>query len=417
MFSLVKYLWNKITNIGIYPQLTDWNKKRIRLLNGICVIPISMLFIYTLIYTRSDTRPLFWESFQGVFMYAIPVVLNYYRKYNAAPFFFIIYNALLYSFIAIAHGNGYASEYYLVPSGICTLLFFKDSRIIIGLFLFNAACFLLSKYSFSVMQPFLHLPDYINTQYFNYALVFISLLLIVLDFKSENQKQEKLLFLKNKNLDNEREKSDNLLLNILPFETAKELKRTGTARTRYFEMVTVMFTDFKNFTNFSEKLSPQQLVAEINNCFSAFDTIMDRHGIEKIKTIGDSYMCAGGLPQKNKTHAFDVVQAGIEIQQFMATYKKQKQSIGKPYFELRIGINTGPVVAGVVGTKKFAYDIWGDTVNIASRMESSGEVDKVNISGTTYELVKDKFNCISRGKIEAKNKGYIDMYFVERNQH
>jgi adenylate cyclase len=209
-----------------------------------------------------------------------------------------------------------------------------------------------------------------------------------------------------------KQKSDDLLLNILPSEVAEELKQKGHAEARDFEMATVMFTDFKDFTKISEKMSPSELVKEIDYCFSAFDNIIQRFGIEKIKTIGDSYMCAGGIPVANKTHAEDTVKAALEIRDFMANHNKEKITKGELPFEIRIGINTGPVVAGIVGVKKFAYDIWGDTVNLASRMESSGEAGKVNISGSTYELVKDKFTCTHRGKIETKNKGEVDMYFV-----
>ncbi len=215
----------------------------------------------------------------------------------------------------------------------------------------------------------------------------------------------------------EMEVSDKLLLNILPAEVAIELKEKGYADAKHFDEVTVMFTDFKGFTQIAEKLSAVELVAEIDNCFKAFDEITSRYNIEKIKTIGDAYMCAGGLPVTNKTNAVDVVNAAIEIRNFIS----QRQSeTNKPKFEIRIGVHSGPVVAGIVGVRKFAYDIWGDTVNIAARMESSGEAGKVNISGSTYELVKDltegkpsKFKFEYRGKVLAKNKGEIDMYFVE----
>ncbi|MFI5220565.1 MAG: adenylate/guanylate cyclase domain-containing protein, partial [Bacteroidia bacterium] len=220
-------------------------------------------------------------------------------------------------------------------------------------------------------------------------------------------------FTQRNRISKEKKRSDELLLNILPEETAEELKATGTAKAKSFDLVSVLFTDFKNFTQASEKLSPEELVEEINHCYSEFDRIITKYGVEKIKTIGDAYMCAGGLPVTNRTHPVDVVKAGLEMQQFIAKNKKEREEKGLPFFELRLGIHTGPVVAGIVGIKKFAYDIWGDTVNTASRMESSGEIGKVNISGATYELVKDKFNCIHRGKIKAKNKGEIDMYFVE----
>lgn len=222
-----------------------------------------------------------------------------------------------------------------------------------------------------------------------------------------------IVFRQRNRISKEKKRSDELLLNILPAETAEELKKTGSAIAKEFPSVTVLFTDFKNFTSLSEQLTPQELVNEINFCFSAFDKIISGYKIEKIKTIGDAYMCAGGLPVANTTHAADVVRAAIEIRNFMRTEKAKRDAAGKPFFEIRIGCNTGTVVAGIVGIKKYAYDIWGDTVNIAARMESSGETGKINISGSTHDLVKDKFRCEYRGKVEAKNKGMIDMYFVE----
>lgn len=211
----------------------------------------------------------------------------------------------------------------------------------------------------------------------------------------------------------EKQRSEELLLNILPEEVADELKKKGSAEAQQIDEVTVLFTDFKGFTQLAEKLTPKELVAEINECFSAFDYIVEKYNVEKIKTIGDAYMAAGGLPTANNTHAKDVIYAALEIQLFMENFKAKKIAANELFFEIRIGIHTGPVVAGIVGVKKFAYDIWGDTVNTASRMESSGEVGKVNISGATFDLVKDLFKCEYRGKIKAKGKGEIDMYFVQ----
>jgi class 3 adenylate cyclase len=210
----------------------------------------------------------------------------------------------------------------------------------------------------------------------------------------------------------EKKRSDRLLLNILPEETAEELKATGTAEAKSYEMVTVMFTDFKDFTKAAEWMTAQELVSEINFLFSEFDKIISKHKIEKIKTIGDSYMCAGGLPVPNKTNAADVVNAALEIQRFMNRLSEERRSENKHFFEIRIGIHTGPVVAGIVGLKKFAYDIWGDTVNLAARMESGCEEGLVNISGATYDEIKDQFVCTYRGKIKVKNKGEVDMYYV-----
>jgi class 3 adenylate cyclase len=225
--------------------------------------------------------------------------------------------------------------------------------------------------------------------------------------------QNEVISKQNQEIEKEKRRSDELLLNILPEKIAVELKEKGTTDAQLIDEATVLFTDFKDFSKLSERLSPKDLVAEINECFSAFDLIMQQYGVEKIKTIGDAYMAAGGIPLPNKSHAEDVVSAALAIQDFMKKHKEEKQAAGAFYFEIRIGVHTGPLVAGIVGVKKFAYDIWGDTVNTASRMESSGETGKVNISGSTYELVKSRFHCSYRGKIEAKGKGAIDMYFVE----
>lgn len=212
----------------------------------------------------------------------------------------------------------------------------------------------------------------------------------------------------------EKKRSEELLLNILPAETAKEILETGTAKAKRFEDVTVLFTDFKNFTLLSEQLSPEELVKEINYCYSRFDEIVSKYNIEKIKTIGDSYMCAAGLPVARATQTHDAVAAALEIRDFMLQEQFERAAKGKLFFEIRIGLNTGPVVAGIVGTKKFAYDIWGSTVNIASRMEHSCDPGKINVSGNTFEKIKQQFDCTHRGKIQAKNSGQIDMYYVER---
>ncbi len=210
----------------------------------------------------------------------------------------------------------------------------------------------------------------------------------------------------------EKERSDNLLLNILPEETAQELKQEGKVKARKYEAVTVLFSDFKGFTSYSENLSPEALVETVDFYFSRFDAIVKKHGLEKIKTIGDAYMCAGGLRDDNEDHAMRMVLAATEIVEFVEQTKNDI-SAAQMTFDIRIGINTGPVVAGVVGTDKFAYDIWGDTVNVASRMESNSEPGKINISENTYELVKDEFRCTYRGEIEAKNRGGLKMYFVD----
>jgi len=221
------------------------------------------------------------------------------------------------------------------------------------------------------------------------------------------------VFVQRMRIAREKKISEDLLLNILPRETAEELKHTGKARVRNYDSVSVLFTDFKNFTGISASMSAEDLVAEINYCFSAFDKIISGYSVEKIKTIGDSYMCAAGLPSPSETHAYDLVCVALEIRDFMLKYRREQQERGRDTFEIRIGVHTGQVVSGIVGTKKFQYDLWGDTVNIASRMESSCDPGKVNISESTYQRVQHLFKCESRGMVEAKNRGMIKMYFVE----
>ncbi|HEY9177073.1 MAG TPA: adenylate/guanylate cyclase domain-containing protein [Flavipsychrobacter sp.] len=213
----------------------------------------------------------------------------------------------------------------------------------------------------------------------------------------------------NKLIEKEKEKSERLLHNILPEEVAAELKSRGTTTAQQFDNVTVLFTDFVNFTTAGERMGSQALVEELHSCFKVFDDIMERHGIEKIKTIGDAYLAVCGLPTANERHAEKTVQAAQEIKTFML---QRREQLGDKTFEIRIGVHSGEVVAGIVGVKKFAYDIWGDTVNTAARMEQNSEAGKINISQTTYKLVQDKFTCIYRGELEAKNKGMLKMYFV-----
>ncbi|HEU5166172.1 MAG TPA: adenylate/guanylate cyclase domain-containing protein [Chitinophagaceae bacterium] len=214
-------------------------------------------------------------------------------------------------------------------------------------------------------------------------------------------------------LDKQKNEIEGLLLNILPKEVAGELQRTGHATPKHYESVSVMFTDFKSFTVIADNMTPKDLVEELDACFNAFDAIIEKYNLEKIKTIGDSYMCAGGIPKTDETHVLKIVKAGLEIQQYVSEHNQRRQEKDLEPWNIRIGIHVGPVVAGVVGKKKYAYDIWGSTVNIASRMESNGEPGKVNISSATYEVIKDYYECRHRGKISAKNIGEIDMYFIE----
>lgn len=212
-------------------------------------------------------------------------------------------------------------------------------------------------------------------------------------------------------IEKEKNRADHLLKNILPEGTAKELMDFGKVKSKKFETVSVLFADFKGFTLHAEHLSPEDLVKSVDFYFSKFDDIIEKYGIEKIKTLGDCYMCACGLPYPLEKHAQKLILAAKDFLDFVASAKEINPE-NTTRFDLRVGISSGTVVAGVVGKKKFAYDIWGDTVNIAARMESSSEIDKINISEDTFQLVKSDFNCTYRGEILVKNKGLMKMYFV-----
>lgn len=228
--------------------------------------------------------------------------------------------------------------------------------------------------------------------------------------EKQNEILEGLVQERTKDLRLEKEESERLLHNILPEKIAEELKQKGKTTPLRHNEATILFTDFKGFTATSATISPQDLVNELNEIFKEFDFIMEKYSIEKIKTIGDAYMAVCGIPKESNTHAMQCVLAAFN----MISFLEKRKETAKIKWEMRVGIHSGPLVAGVVGTKKFTYDVWGDTVNTASRMESNGSPGRINVSASTYQLVKDFFDCEYRGKLAAKGKGEIDMYFIQQ---
>lgn len=235
---------------------------------------------------------------------------------------------------------------------------------------------------------------------------------INLNFAHRQYMLEQIINKRTEDLIIEKEKSEALLANVLPKNTASEIMAKGKATKIKYNFVTVLFSDIQGFTKIAEEMNPEVLIDELDKFFFYFDSVVEKYGIEKIKTIGDAYMCAGGIPEKNRTNPVEVILAALEMKAYMTRLKETSELQGMKYWDIRIGIHTGTVVAGVVGQKKLSYDIWGDTVNTASRMESSGEAGKINISGTTYEFVKEFFHCEYRGKMPVKYKGELEMYFV-----
>jgi len=229
-----------------------------------------------------------------------------------------------------------------------------------------------------------------------------------------DKKNDQLLKNKNQSLLEEKKRSEDLLTNMLPAEIVRQLKTKGAAKARKYDAVSVLFSDFKGFSTIAETLSPEELVNELNHCFTVFDRITEKYRLQKIKTIGDAYMCVGGLYTRGGNHVQRMVFAALEIQQFLVDRKKKRTAKKLFAFEARIGIHTGPIVAGVIGRKKIAFDVWGNTVNVAQQMEHHGEAGKINISGETFELVKERFSCLNSRKITAKNQQEYEMYFVEK---
>jgi class 3 adenylate cyclase/ActR/RegA family two-component response regulator len=235
---------------------------------------------------------------------------------------------------------------------------------------------------------------------------------LLFDLKEANEQLEEKVQLRTSELQQEKEKSERLLLNILPDEIAEELKQHGKVKPRRYDNVSIIFLDFVEFTRIAERMPPEALIEELDYYFQAIDTIFSKHGIEKIKTIGDAYLAVGGLPVPDAQHALHTVEGALEILDFINTEKEKRRVAGETAFDIRIGIHSGSVIAGVVGNTKFAFDIWGDDVNIAARLESNGEKGRINVSESTYQLTKDHFRYEHRGKVSAKYKGEIEMYYL-----
>ncbi len=266
-----------------------------------------------------------------------------------------------------------------------------------------------------IVEPPFYLTTFAYIAYSGILLIVLVLLfrLQVHRHKMKQAKLESVIQERTEELMNEKQKTETLLANLLPKDTADEIMSKGKATKQKYNFVTVLFSDIQGFTRIAEEINPEVLIDELDRFFFHFDSVVEKYNIEKIKTIGDAYMCAGGIPRRNRTNPMEVVLAALEMQEYMTHLKKEQVARGIKFWDIRIGIHTGTVIAGVVGHKKLSYDIWGDTVNTASRMESSGIPGKINISGITYEYVKDFFICEYRGKMPVKYKGDLDMYFVK----
>ncbi len=334
--------------------------------------------------------------------YLMARLQNYYRHLYW-PFLLVTISFLITNFIFDAGTQG-GAHYYLITLMLLVVILSPSNLII---WLSSLVClgvtlllFCLEfqypewiKYYSNTQEHFINVtPTFLFMQIFNGVLVLIL----------------------RTHFNEEKDKSERLLLNILPEVIAEELKMNEYVKPTYYESATTLFTDFVGFTKFSENMTPQELVETLDEYFVFFDSFALKNSLEKIKIIGDSYMAVGGLPQKNNTHFIDAVLAALEIRKFVSDKKMNYARKDLDIWDLRIGIHTGPVVAGVIGKQKFAYDVWGDTVNVASRMEATSEAGKINISSDLYNKIKDYFLCTHRGELAIKNRGKVDMYYLER---
>lgn len=376
-----------------------------RLLNTLSLLngALNLIGTGTLVLWQTPTSMLALHFITGILFLACYYFSRFRGVYRQLYWPFVVITAVFLFLNSLENAGfaGGAHYYFLVAFVIAVILSTSWQRTIAAAIFFTLVVSVLGVIQFAYPQYLTHYDSEFKrfsdvASNFLFVNIFLGVLVTILA----------------QNLNQERNKSDRLLRNILPDSVAEELKRNDHVKPILYESATVLFTDFVGFTKLAEKMTPEELVTELDNSFCKFDEIAQRHNLEKIKTIGDSYMAAGGLPTPNETHAVDCVLAALEFQAYIESERIRRGALGLPVWLIRIGIHSGPLIAGVIGQEKFAYDVWGDTVNTASRMESSGEPGRINISRDTYELVKEFFECEFRGQIKAKNKGEIEMYFV-----
>lgn len=409
-----KNIIQRFIDLGITPGMEASLTIRIRLFNvfnlGCMLISLIYAFINSGIHNVASL----------INLGAILVTLTNYififsKRYHLAFFSLLLLNSLTGIAFVILFGKYIAAELLFCIGLVYSITMFNRwERIGFGVSI-NIILYIISLYLYETSEPYFQDIKAITAAFYypNSALFLIALFGLVYLLKKESQQYEKELFHMNLDLNKSYEKNEQLLHQMLPKHVADELKIKGEVEPKIHHNVTVMFTDFFEFTKTAEKLTAIKLVNELDQYFTIFDRIIEKYDLEKLKTIGDAYMCVSGLPDKNDDHALLMIRAAIEIRDAVEEMYDIRTKKGKEAWHIRIGIHSGTVVAGIIGESKFAYDIWGDTVNTAARMESSSEPGKINISETTYTLVSEKINAVYRGKIEAKNKGELNMYFVE----
>jgi class 3 adenylate cyclase len=416
-------MWKKLTEYKVDANASHDVRKFHMLVNQslligllLFVLVVSAFIAAWLVLIHHDIQK-YWNHIYGIYIalgigFTTTIAFIFQDRFgdfeNVYFFSGVTYHSWTTS-ICVFYGPFFGFEYFtLVIAGIGCVGFWRKRRFVvaaIGFSLVNLLTIRTLYLYYAPLYPIDYEPVRIAFYYLSALTVFAVVVIFFIITTSQGIQAER-SYIK------ERDKADQLLLNILPEAVANELKEKGKAEARDYAHASVLFTDFIGFTAIAEKMTPVKLLQELDFCFSEFDRICDKYDLERLKTVGDAFMACAGLPEPNPAHAIRCVRAAIEMRDFMAAYQAQKKKMGEPSWDVRIGVHSGPVVAGIVGQKKFAYDIWGDTVNLASRMESAAVAGQVNISRTTYDLVKTEFRCEARGEISIKNRGTVEMFTV-----
>ncbi len=400
-------------NVGIKTNTEASLAIRIRLLNVLniscLIVSIAYAIINSYFHTLASVINLI-AAFGNIIIYWLISTKRHTTGFLA---FMLITNFVGVSFTFL-YGKYIAADLLFCTGIAYSIAIFENKyRMAFGVIL-NLICFIAAQYYYENYVPFFHeVRDHSRIFYYpNTALFLFTLFVLVFLLKTENKRYENQLRFNNADLTRANLKNEELIRNVLPREIAEELKENGYVEPQVYKNVTVMFTDFYQFTKTAENMSAIQLVHDLDEYFTEFDKIIIKYRLEKLKTIGDAYMCVAGIRDKNADPALTMVKAAIEIRNKVEEMYHQRRAENKMTWPIRIGMHSGNVVGGIIGNTKFSFDIWGDTVNTAARMESSSEPGKINISESTYEMINKQVDCTYRGKVQAKSKGELNMYFV-----
>jgi class 3 adenylate cyclase len=403
----MKKLLNKVMYTGIDDSIDPSTVKCISLANIIAflLILLPLSYVPLFIYYLPSTIKILYIFIVCAVLNAVVILLNYMKKHLLSVIFFASFS-LIFLIISSMFLGRYTNFHLLI---ICSLylIFFvfpKNMKHIMFLFIF---LFILSYVGIEIWftkYDRLINADPIFFDFMRYTQVFgLSFFVFVISYHAYH-----VVYVSEDQLKREQEKSERLLLNILPEEIANILKDDDKIIAEHLNNASILFADVVNFTPLSAKMTPIELVEMLNHVFTDFDALVEKYGLEKIKTIGDCYMVASGVPRPRDDHAQALTCMALDMRDTIA----KKEFNGKK-LNFRIGINSGPVVAGVIGRKKFIYDLWGDAVNTASRMESHSHKGVVQVSEATYKLIKDSFICEPKGAIDVKGKGKMDVWHVK----